>query len=336
MTTIHDRLDDLAEDAPRDLPATDLWARGRRRRRRQRVASGVLAVLLVLAVGSLSTLAIGTARTPGPGRRRTDGRCPGPAPTARRPRARTPGTDDTGPIGPLSAVVGAERRTSFWGGTTIDLAGVSRGGYSFLDLPGRARDVPLQDPVALSADGRYLAYLLAGAPPAGGDGAVGDRVVGVAVYDTVSGEVLQHRVDSEMGLDVSGLDWAGSTLLVQFGVYTEITPSTSTSVGGRLLRWDLDTRQVTERATTEDAIFDASAVGERSIMVSGRQVSFVDATGAVSDGPRLDVRPEGGVVASPDGSLLAALRDPDAAGTYRGRQAQAGPRRRPHRAGAPA
>lgn len=67
--------------------------------------------------------------------------------------------------------------------------------YRWLDLPGMSGEYPAD--VALSPDGRRLAYFLAGEPESAFRQS---DVVGYAVYDTVTGEVARHQVPTEHGL----------------------------------------------------------------------------------------------------------------------------------------
>jgi hypothetical protein len=116
-----------------------------------------------------------------------------------------PGTDGH-PIGPLAVVASAERG---WSGTT-DYVGVSAttGEYRFLDLPGLASDVGGDEP-ALSPSGRYVAYWFGGDPDGDAAPVEGGRpVVGVAVYDTVTGDVHKHGLRTEHGLHPEKLLWA--------------------------------------------------------------------------------------------------------------------------------
>lgn len=217
-TNLHDRLSDLAEDAPTAYPpAGDLWQRGRRYGRRRAAAT---AGAVLLCVGLLA-FACGTAW------RTLDPTEPQPAdsdaPTYLPDRFYEPspwlrGTADEGPIGPLIALIPAERKT--WTTTTDGYVGVSAttGEYRFLDLPD-ASGTP--DP-ALSPDGRHVAYWLGGDPqrkPHTYNGQAAPTTVGYAVYDTVTGEVVSaERFATEHGLAVDTLLWADDkTVGLTFG-----------------------------------------------------------------------------------------------------------------------
>ena len=207
--TLTRRLHDLADEGSPDagtgfggVPRADggdLWARGRRRQRRQRLAAGALSLLLVLGLGSLTTAVVTSAR---------EGVAPAEAGAVLGlpDRLYTPSVwlDDTGgrgPLGPLVAVLGAERR-SLGAGASPGIVGVSATGeYAFLDLPDRTTNDELGVPPALSADGRFVAY--PSSDPGGGPGS--DWVTGVSVYDSVSGDVERRDLRGDLGRTTDGL-----------------------------------------------------------------------------------------------------------------------------------
>jgi hypothetical protein len=158
MTTLHDRLADLAGDAPHAHPQPGLWDRGQRYRRRR--SAGTVVVLAVAAValvvlGSVTWLRSPSAVEPLPAD------SPGGMPDHLYAASGwLPGTDDAGPLGPIAALVPAVRQT--WTGQENAILGVSAttGTYRFLDLPGLATtDLSISPPWSLSPDGRYVAYL---------------------------------------------------------------------------------------------------------------------------------------------------------------------------------
>jgi hypothetical protein len=156
MDTLHDRLAELAEDAPTGgVPAAELWARGKRAHRLR--AAALAATLLV--VGAVGT-GIGVRLADG------DGNRSGPAPA---------GTDDT--IGlPIEYPVGADlpdlgdtpgALAAIWmvprvGGGAPEAVGLVAETGTFGTLPIDLRlddpEVPEDVEVALSADGRRIAY----------------------------------------------------------------------------------------------------------------------------------------------------------------------------------
>lgn len=150
MTTLHDRLADLAADAPAGQAEPDLWDRGRRLVRRRRdtqvIAGATAALVAALGIGWWQ-------QSPGPV-------APASAEAELRlpdrfyePGGWLPGTGDSGPIGPLAAVLGAER--SSWTGGDYGVVGISgaTGDYRFLDLPDDAVTDSTTPDVALSPDG---------------------------------------------------------------------------------------------------------------------------------------------------------------------------------------
>ncbi|MCW2794154.1 MAG: hypothetical protein JWO76_3252, partial [Nocardioides sp.] len=135
MTTLHDRLSRLADEAPVALPEPGLWQRGRRYRRRRRAGTLAIVGAAVLALGVLA----GTTWQ----RSSVDGPQPANSAPALPDRIWSPspwleGTDDAGELGQLAAIIDAERGS--WIGKSPGLVGVSAttGEYRFLDLPDAA------------------------------------------------------------------------------------------------------------------------------------------------------------------------------------------------------
>src|ERR1700712_2626240 len=131
MTTLHDRLTDLAQDAPAGPPVPQLWDRGMRYRRRRRLGTCVVLLAAVLALVSLTSLSWVRARHDA-----LPLRSPGALPD--QLYAPSPWLPDTAghPLGRLAAVIRADRHT--WSGASDrELVGVSAtsGEYRFLDLP---------------------------------------------------------------------------------------------------------------------------------------------------------------------------------------------------------
>ena len=148
MTTLEDRLADLADDAPAGEATPGLWERGlslHRRRRRGTIAIAAAAVV------ALSVLGVASWRMadadPAPAEPGSDLRLPDRFFT---PSKWLPGTDDEGPIGPLVAVAATERAGAAYGMAAVSTTGE----YRFLDLPSRAVDnTGGSAEVSLSADG---------------------------------------------------------------------------------------------------------------------------------------------------------------------------------------
>ena len=203
-------LRDLADAAPRAETDPGLWDVARRYHRRRRVGSIGIAVAMLLAV--VGILGVGWQRAGD----RPQPAAPGTAPALPTrlvtPSRWLPGTDDAGPLGPLGVVMGAER--GGWTGAERSYVGVSAltGEYRFLDLPDLAGGADHE--VALAPDGRHLAYWYAGATTGAPHDVSGRPVVGVAVYDTGSGDVVRLPIPTAHGLNPQDLLWADPERLV--------------------------------------------------------------------------------------------------------------------------
>lgn len=191
MSTLQDRLEDLATAAPSGGAAPgDLWERGVRRGRARR-AGAVAAVAATVALVAGATVVLGNP----------DRGEPQPADVPfeelHLPEVvHAPGTwsDEEGPDGPLAAV-GIAPRTTPEGLTGerggLELFGVSAvdGRSQWLDLPGIDEDDrPLIGWFALSPDGRKLAWTrhLPGRRPD-----TNGPLTGWSVMDTTTREVLE-------------------------------------------------------------------------------------------------------------------------------------------------
>jgi hypothetical protein len=235
-TDLRERLGVLADRADAGAPPTDLWQRGVRRRRRRVAVAAAVAVVAVLAGGGAAGLlaeATTSSYAPEPTTSHVHGAIPD------RVQAPSPFLPEVGsrPLGPVAVVAGAERRTG--------LVGDHNGIFGIGALDGRYRFLPLEhrfdagdsmvgggDQVALSPDGRYVAYWLADDS--------GDRVDGVAVYDTVHDRSVTRTIASRLGLDPQGLAWSDDhTLLLGYGVITELTSNSMSSRGIGTRVWRL-------------------------------------------------------------------------------------------------
>ncbi|WP_341924929.1 hypothetical protein [Nocardioides psychrotolerans] len=322
MSTLADRLADLADDAPHGTGdtsgASGLWQQGRRYARRRRLETGALVVVLLLALGSVGTWVLPSASYDvAPADASASLRLPDRLFT---PSPYLPGTDDVGPVGPLVAVFGAERKT--WRGTASNaLVGVGAAGdYAFLDLPDVApRSLGEEDQLALSTDGRFVGYWVAGEPEGEANYFGGDPVVGIAVLDTVTGDVLRHEVPTEHGLDVGGLVFAGDRLWADYGQFTEGAPrgaGTASSTGAPPVLWDVTSDVVTEHPELVDADLSAAThAGARLVRSRERAVEVVEPSDGSAERWRLDVATEGASVVDPTGRRVAVLADLDGRGT---------------------
>jgi hypothetical protein len=218
MTTdLRDGLTRLAEStaestAPSAVPPADLWRRGVRRRRRVRSVTALAAAAAVVVAMGVSTFGVDALRTEAP--QPSNGERAGAVPDRLETPSRwLPTTSERGPIGPLAVIAGAEEATGWFGGSTNGVVGVSAGSgtYRFVDPPDLATDeeaLPFSDEsMVLSPDGRSLAYWFRQSGHA-------DRIGGFAVYDTVTGDVVQHAEGGELGVYPDGLDWVGNDALV--------------------------------------------------------------------------------------------------------------------------
>lgn len=245
MTSLHDRLADLAEDAPAGAPTPDLWAAGLRRGRRVRAAAVAAAVVaLVAAVGLGSWLT-------GPQRQEL---VPADVPfgdlhlprTVHEPSPWADGTAEVGAPGPLAAVSLAMRNEAegIWGVREGNAPyGVSAvdGSVVFLDLP----DTDYADlggyALTLSPDGTKVGYTRFGE---------GNQVDGFAVYDTLTGDTRMlddPQAELIRGMDFFDIRFSGDSR------YLQTNYSRSGSNGSRddqLVVWDVATGEPVEAEGT--------------------------------------------------------------------------------------
>lgn len=272
MTTLHDRLADLADDAPPGGPVPDLWDRARRYHRQRRAGTVVIAAAVVLGLLMLGSLDWWRSR-------------PEPVPANGspalpqhlwRPSKWLPGTDDAGPLGQLAAVEAATRGS--WGGDQEGVVGISAvtGEYRYLDLP----DVvyPGFERVALSPDGRHVAYWYRGETAKSPNSSSGPTV-GVAIYDSTTGDVVRHPVPTDHGLWAEDLVWADSDRLVfrylqyQGGDADDEMSQSSGGDDSGLLAWSLDTGEVTRLGRGQDV---ESSTGHGQLLLSGGRMTWLD------------------------------------------------------------
>lgn len=310
MTTdLRDELHALTERRPSAVPPPDLWRRGVRRRRRVRaVTTGV--VVAAVALGVLGT-SVGweALRTspPAPAGARADAAIPDRLET---PSPWLDGTEGE-PPGPLAVIAGAERRTGWRGQVVNGWVGVSAGAgeYRFLDLPD-AVDVGAEDlfgseaDPALSPDGGAVAYWLAHPERP-------DWVGGWAVYDTVSGDVVRHRVPSPLGIAPETLEWTGGDgVLVAHGVITEREGSSTGWRGRPTVLWSPRAGQTTEVAGSQPLMVDSVwPTGPGFATLQGRKVALrLPPSGRAERMLRVRTRADvhGGTV-NPDGTRVVVL-----------------------------
>jgi hypothetical protein len=268
MTILHDRLEDLAEDAPAALPVPDLWQRGVRYRRRRRTGTAVVisvAAAALVVLGSVTWLRSPAAVEPLPAN------SPGGMPDRLyAPSPWLPGTDGAGPLGIIASLIGADR--GHWTGTqTREVVGVSAttGEYRFLDLPDLAPHAGELHDYALSPDGRWVAYLYRDSHSDAPDRAA----TGLALYDAATGAVRRQPLPGQLGITSDRLLWAGSDVVVlSYGSITD--QSGNMSVGQPLEVWNV---HVDGSRTLPDSgeVDDVLGAGPGFVVVEGRHTNRV-------------------------------------------------------------
>ncbi|MGY2875144.1 hypothetical protein ACVW00_002334 [Marmoricola sp. URHA0025 HA25] len=207
--------------------ARELWARGRRRVGRRRVVVVSVGLLLAVVAGWVALAAPSRTVVMPAG----DPHPPAVPENIYSPDPRLAGTAQDGPLGRLAVLGGGERD---FGDFTFSNAvfGISAttGAYRFLDLPGQV----LGTPVALSPDGRRVAYWTSGPTtgtayddetPRGTPRHVG----GFAIYDTEDGSVARAPFVSEHGLSEQVPFWVDSST-VAFEVWWKTTRTAARKV----------------------------------------------------------------------------------------------------------
>lgn len=259
---LQQRLADLAGDAPRslDVHGGDVWRAGVRRQRRRRAGA-------VTSTVAAAAVVVGGIGLVGPVEHRTPSPAEVPASELHLPRTLyapdpwAPGTDETGPPGPLAAVGYARRNHPeglFDRRQVLDLFGVSAadGSTVFLDLP-HSTDPDGSTRLgygvsALSPDGTKFGYVRYEDDPGrsddlGEDPFLGEfeqvRVVGWNVYDTLTGELTELRVPGMpeiRGTDVFEIEFSGDSQYL----LTNYSPTGSD--GGRddtFVAWHVETAE---------------------------------------------------------------------------------------------
>ena len=207
--SLHDELQRLADTAPRPGIDHDLWDRGRALRRRDRLVTSAVVLVLVLVVGGMGTLLVGPPRAVAP----ASDAVPGGAIPSRiyEPPNNDPLLEDDLDIGRASvAFVGANQSSLTPFATVI---GAADGTYHFLSLPDLDQG---REALALSPDGTRLAWR--------------SKNSELHVADLTTGEVTDLRPQFattdhrswELGwrADSLHLAWAGSR---QGGIFNVVT-----------------------------------------------------------------------------------------------------------------
>lgn len=312
-STLHDHLARLADGATpaADAPSgRDLWERGRRYQRRRRAGTAVIAgvaTVVVLVIGTVSWQRGAQPPVVAPA-----GAPVGLPSQVHAPSRWLPGTDGH-PLGQLVAIMSAERGQ--WWGYEYETVGISAstGEYRFLDLLDQASGT---DP-SLAPDGLHVAYWTTG-PTTGSPNTAGgqsDTVAGVAVYDTVTGEVQQHLIETEHGLWDELLVWVDQdTLAIDFNQYvggegdSDMDQSSGREAPG--LRWDLGEEPV------PFPDIDGLSVGLPAPPSSGGRVVLDsdDGIAIVSDAGVRDIGGQGFIdpqtlAINPSGTMVAGVTD---------------------------
>lgn len=269
-------LEELAREAPSGGEAPgQVWRRGRRVARTQRIgtiAIAAVACVLLIALGT-ATWQQGTDVEPA-----TDTGTGSFLPSRfHEPSPHLPGTDSVGPLGPLIATFDAPRKG--WFGSTDGLVGVSAetGAYAFLDLPHAT--APYIREAELSPDGRHVAYWTTGEVDNPIPALEGATVNGYAVYDTVTGEVVTQRPSTERGIGHGTLIWFDSTHLgVKFGQMQDCCGSSSP----RSLIFDLITSETSAISTSLTTLDTASTTGVGTVIVQGDDPVIIEADGTTA------------------------------------------------------
>jgi hypothetical protein len=313
-TDLRHRLEELADTVPPAPPPPDLWARGVRFRRRQR--AGTLAILAVTAMLLVGIGGLGWQRSSVKLASAGAGEVLAVPDRIFAPSRWLPGTDSTGPLGTLAAVVQTGR--GGWFGSSKGLVGVSaaNGTYAFLDLPDLA-DHAWAD-AALAPDGRHLAYWLTGETSGSPNRQNGDPVTGVGVYDPTTGATRTWPVPTQHGLWPDRLAWADDGHLViafdQFmGGEGDDETAQSSGVFVPLQIWDLGQSAPFALVGTRASSLAGEPGGGRILIDgsgAGSTYRIVDVA-AGGDDRRLTVSADlslgGGPSISPDGRRIAAV-----------------------------
>jgi hypothetical protein len=137
----------------------------------------------------------------------------------------TPSLEEGEPFGQVAAFGSADWRPHFYSSqrSAIYVVSATTGVYRFLDLPGIGDTSP-GDTVALSPNGRYVAYSVATPTPVTGT----PGPASIRFWDAETGQVTQVAIDSDRGSSQTGLSWSPNSNLVAFEVdrYTGPTGET--------------------------------------------------------------------------------------------------------------
>ncbi len=281
MTTdLRGELARIADEAATGPVPGDLWSRGVRRQRRARVATALgtaAVVVLVVAAG-----AAGRDLLERPTAQPAGGTDSVAIPTRLVTPSRWLDGTTSRPPGPVAVLAGAERADGWWS-TTDGVVAVSAhtGAYRFLDLPdaftdGAADFLPDAGP-ALSPDGTRVAYWTRHPRQSGWIG-------GVAVYDTVTGEVLRHGLPSDLGLAPELLAWGGGgELVVGYGVVTDRLDDGLSWTSRAPFVWRPATDDVVELSSDVGSADAVSPTADGFALLRSRRLELRSSTSAEAD-----------------------------------------------------
>ena len=310
---VADRLENLAAHSPGGGIDPDVvWTRGRRRQRIRWAGTAACLVLLTVVGGVGVPEAV--QRTQGPVAVAPDDALVLPD-VIRQPGEWEPAFSSA--PGRLVAA-GVGNRGGWWSSRPA-LWGVSAatGESRFLDLPDVAAATYM--PVALSADGRRLAYWFADDDvevlPAdlGPDDSIPVRPAGVAVVQLATGDIERWDTQSAYGLSADGLAWAGDVLWWTGGPVEPVgdVGSRSRSVTHT---WDVATgerRQLGRKTPGGDLpLGTARSTGDGFLANKLRTLDLTRGD-RLSRSVWLERRIRNAAALSPDGTRVAAVLDPD-------------------------
>ncbi|QIK65452.1 hypothetical protein G7072_03045 [Nocardioides sp. HDW12B] len=322
-TGLRELLHGLADDQPAVRVAPDTWRRGRRahRRRVTIAAAATAAAVGVVAVGG-TALVRDVTGSPDPVGSEVAPALPSDLYGV--PEGFAPGRDEAGTdpwaeeVRTDTLAVGVTAAVMPVGYSGLVAVSAVDGRYRGLDLPGLWTEGLFNNEqagaAALSPDGTRLAYAWADrARDATGDPtrALRPDRSGVRVLDLTTGEVTDHPIPSDLGVQTYGFGWSPSGRWLAYGItlVTDRSGRVSGSRNYRTERLDTTTGERTRLAfqSTESPV-TVSDDGVVASLGSGGRLS-ADADPATDDtGRRLPLLGDGGasrLVWDADGARLA-------------------------------
>ena len=140
------------------------------------------------------------------------------------------------------------------------------------------------------------------------------EVVGVGIYDAVTGETTHLDIDSELGLSPSGIVWVGDRLWFDAPHFTDDARTEAT--GKTTYLWEPGQSDLREVPLDRSPSFGNYTTTDDEVVESeGRKVRFY----SPDDPPRalrLSTLVDGSVAVSPDGSRMAGVVDPDGKASF--------------------